>query len=164
MKWKIILFNFVFCFQTYGKQKIYCVVQDATYDTDELMRIDKELQTHANEVENKYQEIMKELKEQEALLASLKSSLSSEDAQKEKNLLQENVKQLTLKLDNLMLKNGTEDLQESKRKAQEDLDEYTREYLKRKRMCTEIIDCILENYPLSKNELCEEIGIDSAPV
>lgn len=126
------------------------------------MRIDKELQTHANEVENKYQQVIREVKEQETLLASLKSSLSLEDAQKEKNILQQSIKQLTRKLDNLMETNGTEDLQESKRKAQEDLDEYTREYLKRKKMCTEIIDCILENYPLSKDELYEEVGIDSA--
>lgn len=126
------------------------------------MRIDKELQTHANEVENKYQQVIREVKEQETLLASLKSSLSLEDAQKEKNILQQSIKQLTRKLDNLMETNGTEDLQESKRKAQEDLDEYTREYLKRKKMCTEIIDCILENYPFSKDELYEEVGIDSA--
>nr|XP_012224733.1 PREDICTED: homologous-pairing protein 2 homolog [Linepithema humile] len=114
----------------YGKQKIYCVVQDATYDTDELMRIDKELQTHANEVENRYQEVTREVKEQETLLASLKSSLSLEDAQEEKNILQQSIKQLTHKLDNLMETNGTEDLHESKRKAEQDLDEYTREYLK----------------------------------
>lgn len=128
------------------------------------MRIDKELQTHANEVENKYQEVMKEMKEQEALLASLKSSLTLEDAQKEKIALQQNVKQLTRKLDHLMEESGSEDLQESKRKAQDNLDEYSREYMKRKKICVEIIDCILENYPSDKDELYEEIGIDSTTV
>ncbi|KYN38970.1 Homologous-pairing protein 2 like protein [Trachymyrmex septentrionalis] len=150
--------------KVYGKQKIYCVVQDSQYDTDELMRIDKELQSHANEVETKYQEVMKEVKEQETLLASLKSSLTLEDAQKEKIALQENVKQLTHKLDKLMEKSGSEDLQESKRKAQENLDEYSREYLKRKKICIEILDCILESYPGNKDELYEEIGIDSTTV
>ncbi|XP_036146144.1 homologous-pairing protein 2 homolog isoform X2 [Monomorium pharaonis] len=143
--------------KVYGKQKIYCVVQDSTYKPDELMRIDKELQTHANEVESKYQEVVKEMKEQETLLASLKSSLTLEDVQKEKIVLQQNVKQLTHKLDELMETSGTEDLQESKRKAQEDLDEYSREYLKRKKICVEIIDCILENYPVNKNELYDEV-------
>ncbi|KAL6256856.1 hypothetical protein P5V15_011791 [Pogonomyrmex californicus] len=152
--------------KVYGKQKIYCVVQDSAYDTDELMRIDKELQSHANEVESKYLDVMKEMKEQEALLNSLKSSLTLEDVQKEKDVLQQNVKQLTHKLDDLMESSSTEieNLQESKRKAQENLDEYTREYLKRKKICVEIIDCILESYPGSKDELYEEVGIDSATV
>jgi len=128
------------------------------------MRIDKELQSHANEVESKYQEVVKEMKEQEALLASLKSSLTLEDAQKEKIALQQNVKQLTRKLDELMESSGTENLRESKRKAQENLDEYSREYLKRKKICVDIIDCILESYPVNKDELYEEVGIDSTTV
>lgn len=128
------------------------------------MRIDKELQNHASEVENKYQQVIKEVKEQEALLASLKSTLTLEDAQKEKVVLQQNIKQLTHKLDKLMETSGGENLQESKRKAQENLDEYSHEYLKRKRICIEIIDCILENYPGNKEELYEEVGIDSTTV
>ncbi|KAL0123308.1 hypothetical protein PUN28_005684 [Cardiocondyla obscurior] len=151
--------------KVYGKQKIYCVTQDSTYDTNELIRIDKELQSHACEVENKYQKIVKEMKEQETLLASLKSSLTLEDVQKEKIALQQSVKQLTHKLDNLMeTTSAVEDLQQSKRKAQESLDEYSHEYLKRKRICVEIIDCILESYPGNKDELYEEVGIDSTTV
>lgn len=34
-------------------------------------------------------------------------------------------------------------------------------YKKRKRMCTDILDAILENYPHSKNKLYEEIGIET---
>ncbi|XP_071558640.1 homologous-pairing protein 2 homolog [Temnothorax nylanderi] len=150
--------------KVYGKQKIYCAVRDSTQDTDELLRIDKQLQTHASEVENKYQDVMREMKEQETLLASLKSSLTLEDAQKEKIVLQKNVKELTLKLDKLMEASGSEDLQESKRKAQENLDEYSREYLKRKKICVEIIDCILESYPSNRDELYKEVGIDSTTV
>lgn len=129
------------------------------------MRIDKELQGHANEIENKYQDVVKEMKEQEALLASLKSSLTLEDVQKEKIALQQSVKQLTHKLDELMETSGNaEDLQQSKRKAQEEMDEYSREYFIRKKICIEIIDCILENYPGNKDELYEEIGVDSTTV
>lgn len=129
------------------------------------MRIDKELQGHANEIENQYQDVVKEMKEQEALLASLKSSLTLEDVQKEKIALQQSVKQLTHKLDELMETSGNaEDLQQSKRKAQEEMDEYSREYFKRKKICIEIIDCILENYPGNKDELYEEIGVDSTTV
>ncbi|KZC06167.1 Homologous-pairing protein 2 like protein [Dufourea novaeangliae] len=146
--------------KVYGKQKVYCVVQDSNLDVEELMRIDKELQAHANEVESKYQELDKEIKLQEALLISIKSSITVEEAQKKKAELEENIRILTNKLDNLMESSGIEDMSESKRKAEKAINEYSREYVKRKRLCTEIIDCILENYPGSKTDLYKEIGIE----
>ncbi|KAL2734611.1 homologous-pairing protein 2 [Vespula maculifrons] len=146
--------------KVYGKQKVYCVVQDSTQDIEELMRIDKELQAHANEVETKYQDLEKEIKIQETLLKSLKSSITLEEARQEKVSLEESIKVLTNKLDKLIESTGSTDLTETKRKTQSSLDEYSREYTKRKRLCTEIIDCILENYPGTKSELYDEIGID----
>ncbi|CAK9832709.1 Homologous-pairing protein 2 homolog [Anthophora retusa] len=146
--------------KVYGKQKVYCPTQDSTYDVEELMRIDKELQSHANEVESKYQELEKEIKVQEALLTSMKSSITIEEARKEKIILQQNIAILNNKLDELMEASGTEDLTERKRNAERALNEFSREYVKRKRLCTEILDCILDNYPGSKAELYEEIGID----
>lgn len=146
--------------KAYGKQKVYCVIQDTQHDVEELMRIDKELQAHANEVETKYQDLEKEIKKQESLLASLKSAITIEEARREKTRLEENIKLLQCKLDSLVATTGSEDLTEKKRKTQSSLNEYTREYTKRKRLCTEIIDCILENYPGTKSELYEEIGID----
>ncbi|KAI4498159.1 hypothetical protein M0802_006645 [Mischocyttarus mexicanus] len=146
--------------KVYGKQKVYCVVQDTTQDIEELMRIDKELQAHANEIETRYQDLEKEIKIQETLLTSLKSSITLEEARREKILLEESIQGLTNKLDKLVESTGSTDLTEMKRKTQSSLDEYTREYHKRKRLCTELLDCILENYPGTKNELYEEIGID----
>lgn len=147
-------------YQVYGKQKIYCPVQDSSQDIEELMRIDKELQAHANEVESKYQELEREIKVREALLSSMKSSITIEEARRQKIELQKRIALLTNKLDGLMEASGTEDLTESKKKAEKALSEYSREYAKRKRLCTEILDCILDNYPGSKTELYEEIGID----
>ncbi|XP_035733402.1 homologous-pairing protein 2 homolog [Vespa mandarinia] len=146
--------------KVYGKQKVYCIVQDSTQDIEELMRIDKELQAHANDVETRYQDLEKEIKNQETLLKSLKSSVTVEEAYKEKVLLVDSIKVLTNKLDKLIESTGSMDLTETKRKTQSSLDEYTREYVKRKRLCTDIIDCILENYPGTKTELYDEIGID----
>lgn len=146
--------------KVYGKQKIYCVVQDSSLDIEELMRIDRELQIHANEIESKCQEVEKEIKVQETSLAALKSGLTIEEAREKKRILVENIQSLTRKLDELMEASGTEDLSESKRKADTALKDYSKEYSKRKRMCLDIIDCILENYPGSKKDLYEEIGIE----
>lgn len=146
--------------KVYGKQKIYCAVQETSHNMEELMRINRELQSHANEVEGKYRELQEEIKVQEALLLSIKSSITIEEAKKQKVKLKERIQVLTDKLDSLMEASGTEDLTETKRKAEEALNEYSREYSKRKRLCTDILDCILDNYPSSKTELYEEIGID----
>ncbi|XP_054004976.1 homologous-pairing protein 2 homolog [Hylaeus anthracinus] len=146
--------------KVYGKQKVYCVVQDLNRDVEELMRIDKELQSHANEVESQYQALENEIKKQEAFLASIKSSITIEEAKQQKAALKEDVNVLTLKLDGLMEASGTEDLSERKRKAERAFSDYSREYAKRKRLCTEIIDCILEHYPGTKTELYEEIGME----
>lgn len=124
------------------------------------MRIDQELQAHANEVESKYEELDKEIKVQEAFLSSMRSCITIEEAQKQKAILQQRILVMSTKLDELMEASGTEDLTETKRRTEEALNEYTREYLKRKRLCTEILDCILDNYPGSKAELYEEIGIE----
>lgn len=146
--------------KVYGKQKIYCVVQDNSQDIEELMRIDKELQVHANEIESKCQDVEKEIKAQETALAVLRSSMTIEEAREEKKILTESIKALTQKLDELMEATGSQDLSESKRKAETALKDYSKEYSKRKRMCLDIIDCILENYPGSKNDLYDEIGIE----
>lgn len=128
------------------------------------MRIDREMQAHANEVESTYQELERQIKIQEALLVSIRSSITIEEARRQKAQLEENIQALTRKLDSLMEASGTEDLTEYKRKTERALNEYSREYTKRKRLCTEILDCILENYPGGKTELFEEIGIETQTV
>lgn len=129
-------------------------------DTSELVRIDKDLQAHANEVESKYHEIEKEVKTYEALLASLKSSVTLEEAIEEKTRLKESVDTLSNQYIDCIESTGNEDLTEMKKKVDAELQECSREYVKRKRLCTEIIECILENYPGSKKDLYEQIGIE----
>lgn len=145
--------------KVYGKQKIYCVVQDSKY-TEELMRIDKELQVNANEVESKYQELEKEVRAQEAMLAALQNSMTVEEARAEKERVQQSVRELTDKLEELMGQSVSDDLSETKRKAEQALQTYSKAYSNRKRLLTNIIDCILESYSGTKASLYEEIGIE----
>ena len=86
--------------------------------------------------------------------------MSLEEAEKERNRLNEGNEKLSLKLDELMEASGTEDMTAVKKKAENNLNQYNREYSKRKRMCSEVLDCILESYPGSKKQLHAEIGIN----
>ncbi|XP_043278168.1 homologous-pairing protein 2 homolog [Venturia canescens] len=156
---KLVAKNKVFE-KAYGKQKIYCLVQDPSQDTDELLRINRELQCHANEVEMKRTEVDKSIREYESKLALLRQHPCLEEALKIRDELKKRVKELTDKLDALMETTGSQDLGTDKKKAEDKMKEYSREYGKRKRLCTDIIDCILEGYPGSKKALQEEIGIE----
>lgn len=145
--------------KVYGKQKVYCTAQESNRNTDELLRMDRELQSHASEVESKQQLLEKEVRTMETSLAGLKSSITLEEAQKQKLERNNKVDYLSRKLSELMEVSGSEDLTASKRKIENALIIRKREYSRRKRIVTEILDCIRENYPGSKTELYEEIGI-----
>ncbi|XP_051157974.1 homologous-pairing protein 2 homolog isoform X3 [Leptopilina boulardi] len=145
--------------KVYGKQKVYCPAQELSRNADELLRIDKELHSHANELESRQQSLEKEVRTIEASLAGLKSSITLEEARMQQLERKHIVDNLTQKLNNLMEASGSEDLTETKRKIENALIICKREYSKRKRIVTEILDCIRENYPGSKIELYEEIGI-----
>lgn len=119
------------------------------------------MQTHSNEQLKKLQELEIEVKSQEATLNSLKCGMSLDEAQKEQKRLEEVTAKLSTKLDELMESSGTEDLSEVKKKAESSLSLYNREYSKRKRICNDVLDCILESYPGSKKQLYAEIGINA---
>ncbi|XP_012266369.2 homologous-pairing protein 2 homolog [Athalia rosae] len=148
--------------KTYGKQKIYCIVQDSNQDLDELKRIEGELERQVTEAVTKQGEIQAQLRRKENELAALKSSLTIDDAKIERDRLLASVAELQKKLGDLTKGNKTcEDLSETKKRLQKDIDRYTREYSKRKRLCGEIVDSILEGFPGTKKELYEEIGMEN---
>ncbi|XP_046753072.1 homologous-pairing protein 2 homolog [Diprion similis] len=145
----------------YGKQKIYCVVQEATQEPEELMRIQMELDRHLTEVTSKKLEVERELRSKEAELAALKSGLSITEAKDEKSRLLNSIKKMEDKLETIVSKNGSENLGEVKKCVLKKTDNYTREYSKRKRLCAEMIESILEGFPGTKKGLYEEIGIET---
>ncbi|XP_063990682.1 homologous-pairing protein 2 homolog [Diachasmimorpha longicaudata] len=147
--------------KVYGKQKIYCVCQDTKHNAAELKKISGDLQAHAAELEVRRKALEHEVKIQEAKLGALKSGPTLEEAIKERDMLQLQVTALESKLDHLVEKTSSQpNLGENKKKAEVLRDQYSREYLKRKRIGSEIIDGILEGFPGTKKRLCEEVGIE----
>ena len=145
--------------KVYGKQKVYCVAQEHNKKVDELLRIDKELEVRVNEIEAKQQGLEREVRVLEGSLSGLKSSITLEEARTQKTELKKTVNKMFEKLEDLMDATGSEDMSATKKKVEDSFNIRKREYAKRKRIVTEILDCIRENYPGSKAELHEEIGI-----
>lgn len=141
-----------------GKQKIYCVAQpDSTAaDQTEVLAIDEELlktNEAVREAERKY-------KQSEAELKSLQGTYSLDEAERKVTELEATVAELRRRLDRTTKTSG--DVSEKDRAlVKKDYERFTKEYRKRKRMCVDILDSILENCPKPKKALFEEIGIET---
>lgn len=143
-----------------GKQKVYCVVQPETTEQDqieirsmheELLQINLVLR----EVERKY-------KESESHVKTLRNTCSAAEAKLKVVEMEKTVAELRSKLDCIKPKDTGVVVSEKDRElVRKNYEKYTKEYRKRKRMCTNILDSILENCPKTKKALYEEIGIET---
>ncbi|XP_050440870.1 homologous-pairing protein 2 homolog [Adelges cooleyi] len=142
----------------YGKQKVYCVMQpDVTLDDQkEMDKIDEEiLKTNEalRDVEQKY-------KISEIEVKTLGSTYSTKEAEGMVAELEKSVSDLKRKLEELS-KNNVKMSEKDKERVKSDYEKITKEYRKRKRICVDILDSILENCPKTKKALFEEIGIET---
>lgn len=144
--------------KTYGKQKVYFADQDEFPDVaeSELAAMDQEI----NAMTGKLQDISRELQVREHLLSSLNNSLTTEQ-------LVEQIKSATQERDKLAsrlekLTSNTNFVEpEVKDKIYKDSDKFVKEWRKRKRMASEMLEAILEGYPKGKKALIEETGVET---
>lgn len=144
--------------KTYGKQKVYFADQDEFPDVaeSELAAMDQEI----NALGGKLQDISRELQVREHLLSSLNNSLTTEQ-------LVEQIKSATQERDKLAsrlekLTSNTNFVEpEVKDKIYKDSDKFVKEWRKRKRMASEMLEAILEGYPKGKKALIEETGVET---
>lgn len=108
---------------------------------------------------NAVNELEKQLKQTENSLSKYKSMLSLEEAKNEKEKLITSVKSLKSKLEASLDSNDVISVDE-RRRIETTYENITKTYRKRKRICNEILDTILENYPKKKSNLIDEIGVE----
>lgn len=142
-----------------GKQKIYCAMQpdSAAEDQKEIQLIDEELlkinETLRN-VELKY-------KQSELEVKSLQGTLSTEEVERQVAEKKKIITALKIQLDQLNQNSGNVVSEKDKQQLKKDYENITKEYRKRKRMCMDLLNSILENYPKPKRALFEEIGVET---
>ena len=142
----------------YGKQKVYGPSQERFGDIrpEELTMLDtktvdlqeelKKLQTEIHQQENEISNFSKQMTTQKlsSTVASLKNSNS----------------ELSLKIESM--KSGKNLIsKEDRQNIAKQTKSMISQWKKRKRMATDIVDCILEGYPKTKKHLIEEIGIET---
>lgn len=144
-----------------GKQKIYCVVQPdwTAADQQEIQSVDEELlktDEALREVERKY-------KQSEAELKTVRGTCSVEEAARKVAETEKSVSELSRQLAERKEASGASTVISAKdmELVKKDYEKYTKEYKRRKRMCTDMLDAILENCLKTKKALYEEIGIET---
>ena len=110
--------------------------------------------THCSRLKNQ------ELKDAEGKLKELQSQPTNADAEHEMSELEVTVKGLEQRLhklsneQNLVSKEEKENISKNHELA-------VKEWRKRKRMCSNVMEAILESYPKSKKDFIEEVGIET---
>lgn len=144
-----------------GKQKIFCVVQPdwTAADQQEIQSVDEELlktDEAVREVERKY-------KQSEAELKTVRGTCSIEEVARKVAETEKFVSELSHQLAERKEACGAFTMVSAKdmEQVKKDYEKYTKEYRRRKRKCTNMLDTIIENCLITKEALYEEIGIET---
>ena len=144
--------------KVYGKQKVYMADQSAFQDLDQTQL--KQMDDQLKELSHRYNQLRSETKAKEDKLSSLKSGLSADELASRVQQLRREVGDLKNRMKDI--DNKTQDfdpkLNEQMKNERQTL---VKEWRKRKRFATDMIDAILEGYPNSKKALYEELGIET---
>eukprot|EP00054_Salpingoeca_dolichothecata_P003018 m.24874 g.24874 ORF g.24874 m.24874 type:complete len:221 (+) comp13477_c0_seq1:137-799(+) len=141
-----------------GKAKIYYPDQSQfeKMDPAQLAEIDQEIQGLKDEIS----QLTRDCSALSSELGGLTSSLTTADAQKELQELEEETANYDARLE--PLRNSSEQVSEADRKQVEAaLEKNIKFWRKRKRMGNDILGAILENYPKPKKKLYDDIGIET---
>lgn len=139
-----------------GKQKIYCAVQSAE-DQTEIQSIDEQL-LKTNEA---LRQVEREYRQSEIDVKTLQSTLSTAEAELRVAEMEKTVSELRMQLDRVSRKTAGDVSEKDIEQTKKDYEKTISEYKKRKRMCTDVLDSILENWPKTKKALFDEIGIET---
>lgn len=105
------------------------------------------------------QKLEQEFKGIDSELKTFQSTLTTSEAEKRATELSEIVSRLETKLSQLS-ENKIFISKADRQKIEKQYDIASKAYRKRKRICLDILNSILENYPKSKSVLIEEIGME----
>jgi len=141
-----------------GKQKCYVVNQDniPAASEEELAKLDME----CDQLTSQLSKTQDQCKEMEGIARKLNSTLTTQEAVDKVKALEEENEDMAIRLEMLENKEvlvSAEDKAKIKHAHQQAITHWK----KRRRMCKDALDSILESWPKSKKDLFEEIGIET---
>lgn len=139
--------------------QIYWLAQHNELSTKKLNEKVLEMDREIHNIENKIKEVKGKIGSKRQTLCEIEKIISIEEAIDKKSKLKSEIENIKSQLEHF---EGTEIIC-PKRKAEieKEYDKCLNSYKKRKRMCMDMLNAILENYPKSKKDLFEEVGIET---
>ncbi|KAK5855917.1 hypothetical protein PBY51_007550 [Eleginops maclovinus] len=144
--------------KTYNKQKIYFADQSQFKDVDdaELKAMDAQISQLSADVQSTTQSC----RQLDAELKELSSSLTTEEMISEIKELKKECSGYRARVEKI--KSATNHVTpEEKEKVYKDRNVYVKEWKKRKRLASDMMNSILEGYPKSKKQFLEEVGVET---
>ena len=143
----------------YNKTKVYCIEQSIMPQLSDSEM--KELDSEITDCEVKTQSMRESIRGLESELSSVSKSLTLEEAKLKLKQTTERFSELESRLKLIQSSSGKQVTQSEKTRIQKQHTNNVQHWKKRKRLASEMLDQILENYPKSKRELLDEIGIET---
>lgn len=147
----------------YGKQKVYSCLQPDEKDSIETAIELNELDTKIGKVSEELKTIEEELKETDVQVKYYQNLPDTETALQEISELEKEIIKLDEKVQSLS-DCAVKISEDEKNKLNKEFEYYSNQHKKRKRICMDILNSILENYPKKMKVLFEEIGIETDDV
>lgn len=144
----------------YGKQKVYCALQSGGASKETLAKELQELDAGIAAAQQNLNAVEQQLRESEAVYKELSSGPTTEEAEAESAALDARLHRLRSKLADLA-DNCVKISPEDRHRIARQHETMLREYRKRKRICNEMVNEILEGYDKSKKTLLEELGVET---
>lgn len=144
--------------KVYGKQKIYFADQEqfTVVGEADLKTLDKQI----GEQSEKLQNLQQSCRQMEAELKELTNSMTTQEMSVEITALKQECPLYREKL--RKIKSASNHVTpEDKEQVHNEQKRYIKEWRKRKRMATDLIDAVLEGYPKNKKQFYEELGIET---
>ncbi|XP_034395216.1 homologous-pairing protein 2 homolog isoform X2 [Cyclopterus lumpus] len=144
--------------KAYGKQKIYFADQSQFKNVNEADL--KEMDCQISQLSAEVQSLTQSCRQLDAELKELSSSLTTEEMTSEIKELKAECSGYRARLEKI--KSATNHVTpEEKEKVYRDRNVYVKEWKKRKRLASDMMDSILEGYPKSKKQFLDEVGVET---
>ncbi|XP_061605906.1 homologous-pairing protein 2 homolog [Phyllopteryx taeniolatus] len=144
--------------KTYGKQKIYFADQAQFKDVNDADL--KGMDSQISNLNEEMQALIQSCRQLDAELKDLNNSLTTQEMTSQITRLRDECSVCRERLDKIKSV-ANHVTPEEKDKVLKEHNIYVKEWRKRKRLASDMMDTILEGYPKSKKEFLEEVGVET---
>ncbi|ORZ21977.1 Tat binding protein 1-interacting protein-domain-containing protein [Absidia repens] len=146
--------------KTFGKSVIYTIKQENPTEEEDDQSLDKEISSTTEKLD----QLKEENRRRQQALAKLKSLPKTDDAKTQLEGIRTSMLSLKQQLDEFKSKGIVQISPEERQRIDKELTSNRKLWSQRRKLFKEILGAMMENMPLKKDELLEEIDFQDDPI